>query len=40
MKCDIKIIENLLSITEISRSQADLPFFIIDICDFKLFKNK
>ena len=40
MKCDIKIIVNLISITEISRSQTDLSFFIIDICDFKIFKNK
>ena len=37
MKCDIKN-ANLISITEISRSQADLSFFIIGICDFKIFK--
>ena len=40
MKCDIKIIVNLISITEISRSQTDLSFFIIGICDFIIFKNK
>ncbi len=38
MKCDIKIIVNLISITEISRSQTNLSFFIIGICDFKIFK--
>ena len=38
MKCDIKRIVNLISITEISRSQIDLSFFIIGIGDFKIFK--
>ena len=40
MKCDMKIIVNLISITKISRSQTDLSFFIICIGDFKIFKNK
>ena len=40
LKCDIKIIVNFILITEISRFQTYLSFFIINICDFKIFKNK
>ena len=40
MKCDMKEIVNLISVTEISRTQSYLSFFMISISDFKTFKNK